>query len=405
MSLPPPNAPRPARPQGTPPPPPDPQGSTWSLRVARVSGIPIYLHFTFLLMVIWFALSDLGMGGAGLVVSMLGLFLCVALHELGHSLVAQRFGYKVRDITLYPIGGVAAIEGSPRPRHELYIALAGPAVNVVIAVLLYIALMVLGRPLPLASPYAVAGAAIGRDPLLFLLAANITLVIFNMIPAFPMDGGRVLRAVLGLSLGKARATRIAATVGQFVAILMALWGLGILTPFGIRGGLGQVIIALFVFFAAGQEARIEETRVVVDDAPVGAAMLREFQTLNVGDSLRRAAEVLLATSQQDFPVVHGDEVAGVLSRSQLLRALAQEGDTGFVAGAMTRDVLFALPDEPLEDYMLRPDGVQRAPVLIRDSYGRLIGMLTLENLMEFLTLRQIEQTREEERETRHAGRR
>jgi CBS domain-containing protein len=158
-----------------------------------------------------------------------------------------------------------------------------------------------------------------------------------------------------------------------------------------------VIIALFVFFGAAQERDVEETREAVEDAPVGAAMVREFQTLAVGDTLRRAAEVLLATSQQDFPVVHGDEVVGVLSRGQLLRGLAQEGDGAYVAGAMTRDVLFARPGDPLEQFMLRPDGVQRAPVLVKDESDRLVGMLTLENLMEFLTLRQIARAREEAR--------
>lgn len=378
-------------------PPPGPSAAntdnTWSLRVARVSGIPIRLHFTFLLLLIWFAVSDLNMGGAGLIISMLGLFLCIALHELGHSITAQRLGYCVRDITLYPIGGVAAIEGNMRPRHELYIALAGPAVNVVIAGLVTVTLTLLHRPFPFGSPFRVAAQAMGHDPLQFLLAANLTLVVFNMIPAFPMDGGRVLRAVLGLRLGKARATRIAATVGQFVAVLMALWGLGVFSPFGVRGGLGQVIIALFVFFAAGQEAQeasYEEARTIADDTPVEAAMVRDFQTLVPGDSLHRASEVLLATHQQDFPVVLGGEVAGVLSRAALLRAFAREGGDAYVAGAMTRDVLFAAPDDPLEDFMFRSDGVQRAPVLVRDKAGKLVGMLTMENIMEFLTIRRID---------------
>jgi Zn-dependent protease len=368
---------------------PDPNAreSSWSLRVAKVSGIPIRLHFTFLLLLVWLLVSDLGMGRVAVVLSLVGLFFCVALHELGHSLTAQRFGYKVRDITLYPIGGVAAIEGSPSPRHELFIALAGPLVNVVIAGVLFAVLAATGK-LP-NGPQAVQSMA--QDPWVLLLQANVMLAVFNMIPAFPMDGGRVLRALLGLRLGKLRATRIAARVGQFVAVLMGLWGLGL---FGNRGNIGLVIIALFVFFGAGQEMQLEETHEVVDDAPVRDAMVRQFETLAVGDSLRRAAEVLLATSQQDFPVVHGGQVAGVLSRTQLLRSLALEGDTAYVAGAMERDVLFAHPDDSLEDFMLRSDGVQRAPVLVVDDDSNLVGMLTLENLMEFLTLRQIARSRE-----------
>jgi Zn-dependent protease/CBS domain-containing protein len=365
--------------------------SAWSLRVAKVSGIPIRLHFTFLLLIIWLAVSGIGSGGAGMVLVVLGLFFCIALHELGHSLVAQKFGYPVRDITLYPIGGVASIEGSPRPRHELYIALAGPAVNVVIAGVLAAFMVFTGRMESVATTQA-AVRSIERDPLMFLLSANIMLVVFNMIPAFPMDGGRVLRAVLGLKLGKSRATKIAAGVGQFLAILMGLYGLGV---FGNQSNLGLMLIAVFVYFGAGQEAQAESTRDIIDDDPVKAAMVREFHTLQTGDTLRHAAEKLLETTQQDFPVVFGDEVMGVLTRSQLLRGLAQEGDNAYVSEVMTREVLFAKEEDLLEDYMLDPDGVQRAPVLVQDASGRLIGMVTLENLMEYLTLRQIIRTREE----------
>jgi Zn-dependent protease/CBS domain-containing protein len=373
-----------------------PAESAWSLRVATVSGIPIRLHFTFLLLIIWLAVSGIGNGGAGMVLVVLGLFFCIALHELGHSLVAQRYGYGVRDITLYPIGGVAAIEGSPTPRHELFIALAGPMVNVAIAAVLGTILLVLGR-IPDAQTAEAMMRLVESDPLLFLLSANITLVVFNMIPAFPMDGGRVLRALLGMKLGKGRATQIAARVGQFMAVLMGLYGLGV---FNGRQHLGLMLIALFVFFGANQEVQVETTRDIVEDAPVKAAMIREFQTLQTGDTLRRAAETLLETTQQDFPVLFGDEVMGVLTRAQLLQGLAREGDGAYVSEVMLRDVLIATEDEPLEDYMLSPDGVQRAPVLVNDAAGRLVGMLTVDNLMEYLTLRQIARNREE---ARHAG--
>jgi Zn-dependent protease len=358
----------------------------WSLRVATVSGIPIRLHFTFLLLVTWFALAGLGRGGAGLVFFLLGIFLCVALHELGHSLVAQRYGYKVRDIVLYPIGGVASIEGSPRPRHELWIALAGPAVNVVIALLLYAYLAATGRP-PAFGQMASVEVLRGSEAA-SLLRANILLVLFNMIPAFPMDGGRVLRAVLALRIGRAQATRIAALVGQGLAILFGIYGF-------LNGNFFLMLIALFVFFGAGQEATAEQSRSAAEGAPVGAAMVRQFQTLNIGDSLRRAAEVLLATHQQDFPITHGEEVVGVLSRGALLRGLAERGESTYVSEVMTRDVLFAKPADPLEEMLTRADGVQRAPVLVMED-GRLVGMLTVENLMEYLTLRQIAQTRAEQ---------
>ncbi|MBC8101260.1 MAG: site-2 protease family protein [Cytophagales bacterium] len=376
--------------------------NAWSLRIATVSGIPIQLHFTFLLMIIWFAASSIATTGAGLVLFTLGLFTCVALHELGHALVAQRFGYTVRDIVLYPIGGVASIEQSPRARHELLIAIAGPAVNVVIALILTGILSATGQVPDFTQTQGGALAGFEKTPLRLLLYANIALVLFNMIPAFPMDGGRVLRALLALRLGKLRATRIAAGVGQFVAVLMGLYGLGIFgRPFAnvpffpAPGNFSLLIIALFVFFGASQELQAEQSQEMVEDAVVSEAMVREFTTLAPGDSLRRAAEVLLATSQQDFPVVLSEEVVGVLSRNQLLRGLAQEGDTAYVAGTMSRDIVFAGPNDDLEPVMMNPNGVQKAPVLVRGADGHLIGMVTMENLMEFMTLRQIARARDE----------
>ena len=362
----------------------------WAVQIARVSGIPLRLHFTFLLIVIWFAFVGVSTGSGGTVVlALLGLFTCIALHELGHSLVAQRLGYRVRDITLYPIGGVAAIEGSPPPAHELAIALAGPLVNVVIAGGLFAYLSATGHVPSLAGggPSRTV-ALLQTSPLAFLYAANITLVLFNMIPAFPMDGGRVLRALLGLVIGKPRATRIAAGIGQLLAIVMGMYGTGIL---GGAQNIGLVIIALFVFFGAGQEREMEQAPVPMDDTPVRAAMVSDFQTLIVGDTLERASEVLLATSQHDFPVMVGADVAGVLSRDQLLRGLAQHGPTAYVAGEMTRDPLMASADDPLEPLLMRPDGIQHAPVLVRDAGGTLVGMVTRENVIEYLTLRRLRQ--------------
>lgn len=369
----------------------------WSVRIAKVSGIPIRLHFTFILLLTFIAVSDWGWGGIAKVGFLLGVFTCVVLHELGHSLVAQRYGYTVRDIVLYPIGGVASIEETPRPRHELWIAVAGPAVNVVIATLLAL-YMQFFTPDPFwerfQSVFQRGQMSIsGSGYLILLLTSNVMLVLFNMLPAFPMDGGRVLRAILAIKIGRAKATRIAAGVGQFIALLLGLYGLGVLgnPPYYML-----VIIALFVYFGAGQERAAEESRDVMSDAPIGEAMMRDFATLAHGDTLKHAADVLLAGSQQDFPVVAGGDVVGILSRTQLLRGLARDGDSAYVATFMDREVTFATPDEPLEDYLLSSHALRRAPVLVRESENsELLGMVTLENAMEFLTLRQIARLRED----------
>jgi Zn-dependent protease/CBS domain-containing protein len=378
---------------------PDPGDSNdgWSIRIATVSGIPIRLHFTFILLLAFVAVSGWGRGGPAHVGFLLAVFTCVVLHELGHSLVAQRYGYTVRDIVLYPIGGVASIDQTPRPRHELWIAVAGPAVNVVIATLIFLYMQFLSpdsawerlQPLLQRGQIVLSGSGY----LTLLLVSNVMLVLFNMLPAFPMDGGRVLRAVLAIKIGRTRATRIAANIGQFFALIFGLIGLGIL---GNGANYPLVIVAVFVYFGAGQERAAEESRDVMADAPVGEAMMRDFATLAHGDTLKHAADVLLAGSQQDFPVVAGGEVVGILSRSQLLRGLAREGDSAYVATFMDRDITFAAPNEPLEDYLLSSHALRRAPVLVRENENsELLGMVTLENAMEFLTLRQIARLREE----------
>ena len=233
---------------------PDP----WAFQIATLSGIPLRVHITFVLLVIYLAVQSIGRGGAtGTLFALLGLFASVVLHELGHSRVAQHFRYPVHDITLFPIGGVASIEGSPRPRHELYIAIAGPVVSFALALCFAGIVALRGGAQQLTALFespAFASHYLANSPLLALCYANAMLVLFNLIPAFPMDGGRVLRAVLGLRFGKKKATKIAGRVGQFLAVLMGAAGLGFL---GMRPSYGLVFIAVFVFFGAAQEMAME----------------------------------------------------------------------------------------------------------------------------------------------------
>jgi len=373
---------------------PDP-GSAWAVRIARVSGIPIRIHFTFLLFVIWIAWFGLHASGSLFLVSLLALFFCIILHELGHSLVAQRFGHRVRDITLYPIGGVASIEGSPTPVHEFFIAIAGPAVNVVIAGILA-AILGAAHQMPEWSwpPWASQQnvGLLQSNPLAFLLIANLSVVAFNMLPAFPMDGGRVLRALLGLAIGKPKATFVASAVGQFLAVMMGLFGAGVFNSFLHTEGrnYGLCVIALFVYFGAGQERQIEQVDEYFEDVAIRDVMIRDWHSLRVGETLQHATGALRETQQQDFPVLDdAGAVVGVLSRRQLLHGLAEHGQSAPVSEVMTADPLFATPEEGAEDYLLRDDGVRRAPVLVRNSAGELVGMVTAEHLMEFMAMRQV----------------
>lgn len=346
----------------------------WSIQIARISRIPLRIHLTFVLLLAWIFLA----GGKDFQVVLLIVlvFACVVLHEFGHALVAQKFGIQTRDITLYPIGGVAMLQGRPKPLQEFWIALAGPAVNVVIAAGLSIYLYATHGHLPT--------FAMGLDPngslVENLWRANVWLPLFNMIPAFPMDGGRVLRAFLGFFLPEVRATQIAAGIGQLLAFGLGSWGL-----MGQPPNLILIVIAFFVFMGASQEVQTSVGLSLVAGKKVRDAMATRFRTMESGASMDEAAKALLSGSQHDFPVVAGEEVIGLLSRTDIARGLATDGSSGYVAGHMTRDLRHVEPDAPLETAFESFTDNEGRPLLVMDG-EKLVGMLTQENFSEFLML-------------------
>jgi Zn-dependent protease/CBS domain-containing protein len=341
---------------------------TWSLPLGSVAGIRLQVHFTFLALLAWMVVKGWRQGDLSGVPFFLGLFACVLLHELGHALMARRFGIKTSDITLLPIGGVARLERMPEdPRQELWVALAGPAVNVGIAAVLF---AVLGGQLPPMEKIG-AGSLLER-----LLLANITLFFFNLLPAFPMDGGRVLRALLATRMPYTRATQTAATVGQVMAVL-----------FGFVGFFANpllIFIALFVWIGAAQEASTAQMKAALGGIPVRAAMLTDFQVIRAGDGLDRAVDLILAGSQMDFPVLEGETVVGVLTRDDLLQALARKQDLT-VGAIMRTDIVPVEANEMLARALeRRPETACRTmPVL---HGGRLVGLLTMDNVGEFLAI-------------------
>jgi Zn-dependent protease/CBS domain-containing protein len=309
-----------------------------SFRLLRVAGIDIKVHVTFFLILVLgaFQWSSYGPSGAAFgVLLMMALFACVVLHELGHSLVAQRLGVEVREIVLLPIGGVAMLSRMPRrPLHELLIAVAGPLVNVAIAGAL---LAWLGSqssvPVDGSALVNLSKAAPSVDTLLrWLLAANVSLVLFNLIPAFPMDGGRILRAILGMFLGFSRATRIAAGVGQVLALALGLFAI-------FTGQFLLAFIAAFVFLGAGQERAVEEARVLLSTLRLGDAYNKHALTLMPGDSVHRVTDYLLTSYQPDFAVVLGGRLLGVVTRDAVLQSLATGQDENYVTSIMNRDVM------------------------------------------------------------------
>jgi Zn-dependent protease len=346
----------------------------------RLFGVPVRFHFTFVLFVIFIAVMGMeGPSSAQAAIYVLALFGSVLLHELGHALVSRRYGIRTVEIVMFPIGGVARLERNPKPAEEFWIALAGPAVNVgIAAVLVGLAAGISGS-----IDWPKVFTPKGGNLLGQIAMGNVILAIFNLLPAFPMDGGRVLRSMLALKYGEARATELAAKAGRFLAILMGLYGL-------ISANFFLIFIAFFVYLGAAQESAAVIGRQLTQGVPVRAAMVTDFRTLSHGQTVRDAADLLLATSQQDFPVMNGGQVIGLLSRGTLLRAMAQYGPESYVAGVMERDFLKLDPSMDLSEAMMLLAQAGTC-ALVMDG-GQLLGLLTSENLTEFLLLRRIDRT-------------
>ncbi|MCL4846730.1 MAG: CBS domain-containing protein [Acidobacteria bacterium] len=351
----------------------------WSWRIATVSGIPVYVHGTFLALIAFFLVSDLTSGrtlwaALGTVVFILAVFGAVVLHEFGHAFAARHYGIRTRDITLLPIGGLARLERIPEiPRQELWVALAGPAVNVVIVVVGVLALVVLGLGVPALSVEALAGSAVGR-----FLAVNLFLALFNLIPAFPMDGGRALRAVLAERMDYLRATEIAASLGQGLALLFGFLGL-FTNPF-------LLFIALFVWMGASAETSVVSVRLAVAGLPVARAMITDFRVVDAGDPLRHAADLVVAGTQQDFPVVEHGRLVGVLTRDALVRAIRDRGLDAPVGEVMVREFETVDVRDLLEQALTRLNA-SACPVLPVLDAGRVVGLLTSDNVGEFVMIR------------------
>jgi Zn-dependent protease/CBS domain-containing protein len=348
----------------------------WSWKIGTFAGIDVFIHATFLLIIGWVGLSywqqtRTTSGTLEGIFFTLVLFGCVVLHEFGHALTARRFGIKTRDITLYPIGGVARLERMPdKPVQEFWVALAGPAVNVVIAGLLFAGLVTSGTWVPTAGLSLTSGSFIQR-----LLLVNISLVLFNLLPAFPMDGGRLLRSLLAMRLEYLRATQIAANIGQGMALLFGFIGL-LNNPF-------LVFIAFFVWIGAAQEASMVQMKTALGGIPVEKAMLTDFRSLSQHDSLHQAVDLILTGSQSDFPVVDGNAVVGVLTRHDILAALSRKGQAVLVSDVMRRDFQIVDANEMLEPAFARLQTCDCHTVPVT-YHGRLVGLLTSDNIGEFL---------------------
>lgn len=350
----------------------------WSWKIARIAGIDVFIHSTFFLLIIWIGFSywltqntiSAVLNG---VVFILLLFFFVLLHEFGHALAARKYGITTRDITLLPIGGLARLERMPKePKQELWVALAGPLVNFVLAILLFGWLLLTNGLGGIVNTTVTEGSLIQR-----LAIVNLTLLLFNLIPAFPMDGGRVLRAFLAMRMEYTQATQAAATIGQGFALLFGL--IGILTNPML------LFIAFFVWIGASQESSSVQVREAISGIPIRRAMLTQFQTLDYNQRLSDAVDAILTGYQQEFPVMKGDEMVGILTRSALVRGLEKDGPTANIAGVMDENFITADANDMLErvSERLQNCGCHSVPVFEND---RLVGLVTMDNIGEFLMI-------------------
>jgi Zn-dependent protease/predicted transcriptional regulator len=355
----------------------------WSLKIVRIAGTEIRIHITFLLFLAWIGLTYYRTGGppaaAQGILFMLAIFTCVVLHEFGHIFAARWFGIRTPDITLLPIGGVARLQRMPdKPWQELIVALAGPLVNVVIAGVLVI---ILNNRTGLEDLEQLSRPGAALLPKLAVI--NILLAVFNMVPAFPMDGGRVLRAVLAMAMNYSRATQIAAWVGQALAVVFV--AIGIVTPNPLL-----ILIALFIYLGARQEAAFVRLRDLSENLRVSEAMTTPVLSLPHDATLNQAIEAHLHTAQHEFPIVDRDgRVLGILTRDSLIAAFKRDGPTVPVVDVMLRNLPVVEPDDPF-DKAFRLMQESNSPALpVVDPLGHLLGLITPENVGKMMLVKSL----------------
>lgn len=354
----------------------------WSLYLGKISGIKVFIHWTFLILLGWIFImqSQIGHGvSAGLlgIAFIIALFACVVMHEFGHALTAKRFGIVTRDITIYPIGGVASLESMPEnPRQELLVAVAGPAVNVIIAGLLWLYMNASGS---FPDMETIKSAKTFENlPFAFnLLSANIVLVVFNLIPAFPMDGGRVLRALLAFKMDRAKATRVAAMIGQFLAILFVF--------FGFFYNAWLVFIGLFIYLGAGGEARTEQMKAGLKGVRVADVLMHRYSVLKPNEPLSRAVSLLLDSQEQSFIVKDDGDVKGTLSRKEIIAGLSGFGKDVAVENVMNTQFPRLQSDELLSDVIQRL-GDSKHSLMPVFRQGEFAGVLDMENITEYIMI-------------------
>ena len=359
-----------------------------SFKLGKIAGIGLFVHWTFSLLILFIVYTNYKAGQNSIqilwsVLFILCVFLTVFMHELGHALTAKKFGIKTKDITLLPIGGVAQLERLPeKPSEELMVAFAGPMVNIVLALItsLFISL-------PNTSEEMVAelenGVNAGNFFLNFYLV-NIILAFFNLIPAFPMDGGRVLRALLSYKLERHQATKIAARIGQALAIGFVLLGF-YSNPF-------LIFIGIFVFMGAQIESEYTESKYMLKGYKVRDVLMKQYPTIDYNETLETAVKIMLDSQNKHFLVTENDIPMGTLNREQIIAALAKKEGETTLSSIMDRELILLQADDLLEDIFELVYKNKSTLMLVIDD-NQLIGTLDTENLLEFILINEVKANR------------
>lgn len=348
-----------------------------SLYIAKVFGIKIFIHWTFFILIIWIAAMSMREGNnitqtIYSVAFVLAIFFCVVLHELGHALTAKRFNYITKDIILLPIGGMARMDELPEnPKQELLIAVAGPIVNIVIALLLS----------PFINWSQINEASLdkfalsGSNFLFSLFAVNISLAVFNLIPAFPMDGGRIFRAILSMWTGRVKATAIASRTGQFIAFIFFFLGI-LYNPF-------LALIGVFIFITAKAENEDVKSKYYLHNFKVKDAMSHHYYKLDKKSTIKDAAKLLIDVEPNDFLVTDNEKIVGTLNSDEIIKALVKKGENSKVEEAMNTKVKFISKDIDL-DKVLKEFSQSNETIMPVMDNNTLIGTVNMKNILKLI---------------------
>ncbi|MEX0813635.1 MAG: site-2 protease family protein [Chitinophagales bacterium] len=352
-----------------------------SLKLGRIAGINVFVHWTFSLLLLFIIFTNIREGYNAIQVLwslffILSIFVTVVLHELGHALTAKKFNINTKDITLLPIGGLARLESIPeKPREEWLVAIAGPLVNLAIAFAVYFFVHI---PEPDQMEAFVADGINGQNFLFLFFMVNIWLSIFNLLPVFPMDGGRIFRATLSHFINRVKATKIATRLGQLLALGFVIGGFYV-NPF-------LIFIGLFIMFGAQAELNMVSTRYLLKDSSIGKITMQQYETLKTDDTISVAVQKLLNGTAKSFLVLENEKPIATLNRDAMIKALSESGKDTPIQDIMDTELLSFDANTPIEKVYKSMTEKGQELALIKDSENY-IGVVDSENISEYIMVK------------------